>query len=104
MSAPTTMLGFCHAREVTGYCPVDVQGTVLGIAVDLSALPYFLRPFPGPYRAGIPGRSVPVGSDCASRRGAVSIGSVFSRLEKRVGVGSGVLAKPFGRRGHPEAG
>ena len=41
MSVPTTLLGFCHARKVAGYCPTGVQGTVLGIAVDLSALPYF---------------------------------------------------------------
>ena len=33
MSAPTTLLGFCHARKVAGYCPVGVQGMVLGIAV-----------------------------------------------------------------------
>ena len=33
---------------------------------DLCALPYFLRPFLGPYRAGVPGLLVPVGSDCAS--------------------------------------
>ena len=45
MSVPTTLLRFCHAREVAGYCPVGVQGTILDIAVDLSALPYFLRPF-----------------------------------------------------------
>ena len=25
------------------YCPAGVQGTVLGIAVDLSVLPYLLR-------------------------------------------------------------
>ena len=48
MSAPTTLLGFCHAREVAGYCPTGAQGTGLGIAVDLSALAYFLCPFPGP--------------------------------------------------------
>ena len=41
MSAPTTLLGFCHAREVAGYCPAGVQGTFLGIVVDLSALTYF---------------------------------------------------------------
>ena len=58
MSAPTTLLGFCHAREVAGYCPADVQGTFLGIAVDLNALPYFLRLFPGPYRAGISNNSL----------------------------------------------
>ena len=34
---------------------------------DLCALPYFLRPFLGPYRAGIPGRLGSVGSDRASR-------------------------------------
>ena len=71
---------------------------------DLCALPYFLRPFPGSYRAGVPGRLVPVGSDCASRRGAVSRGSVFFRSEKRVGVRSDILARPFGRRGRPEVG
>ena len=63
---------------------------VLHLAVDLSALSYFLRPFPGPYRVGVPGRLVLVGSDCASRRGAVSRGSAHSRSEKRVRVGSGV--------------
>ena len=90
MSTPITLLGLCHVREVAEYCPAGVQGTVLGIAVDLSALPDFLRLFPGPYRAGVPSRSVPVGSDCASRRGAVSRGLAFSCLEKRVGVESGV--------------
>ena len=45
MSVPTTLLRFCHAREVIGYCPVGIQGIVLGIAIDLSALPYFLHPF-----------------------------------------------------------
>ena len=34
MSAPTTLLAFCHVREVAGYCPAGVQGTVLDIAVD----------------------------------------------------------------------
>ena len=34
MLVPTTLLGLCHAREVIGYCPVGVQGTVFGIAVD----------------------------------------------------------------------
>ena len=76
MSVPTTLLGFCHVREVAGYCPTGVQGMFFGIAVDLSALPYFLRPFSGPYRAGVPGRLVPVGPDCASWGRAVSRGSV----------------------------
>ena len=43
MLAPTTLLG-----KVIGYCHVGVQGTVLVIVVDLSVLPYFLCPFPGP--------------------------------------------------------
>ena len=98
MSAPTTLFAFCHAREVIGYCPAGVQGTIFGIAVDLSVLAYFLCPFPGPYRAGVPGRLVPVGSDCASWRGAVSRGLAHSQSEKRVRVGSGVLARPSSRR------
>ena len=44
---------------------------------DLCALPYFLRPFPGPYRAAVPGRLVPVGSDRASRRRVVSRGLAY---------------------------
>ena len=63
---------------------------VLGITVDLSALPYSLCLFPGPRRAGVPGRLVPVGSDCASRRRVVSRGSVHPRSETQVGVRGGV--------------
>lgn len=48
---------------------------------DLCALPYFLCPFPGPYRTGIPGRLVPVGSECASWRRAVNRGLVHPQLE-----------------------
>ena len=88
MSAPTTLLRFCHAWEVVGYCPAGIQGMVLGIVVDLSVLPYLLRPFLGPHRAVIPGRLVPVGSDCASWRRAVSRGLVYPRSETWVGVGS----------------
>ena len=108
-----------------GYCPIGVQGTVLGITVDLSALPYLLRPFLGPHRADVPGRLVPVGSDCASWRRAVSRGSVHSpvrevgqsrkralfllgrafRSERQAGVGSkrcSSLARASGRRlDHP---
>ena len=47
MSTPTTLLVFCHVREVAGYCPAGVQGTVLGITIDLSASPYLLRLIPG---------------------------------------------------------
>ena len=66
-------------------CPVGsigAQGTVLGIAVDLNALPYFLRLFLGPYRAGVPGQLVLVGSDYANRRGAVSRGLAHSQMKK----------------------
>ena len=85
----------------------------------MSALPYFLCPFPSPYRAGIPGRLVPVGSDCASRRGVVSRGSAHPWSEKQVRVGSGVWpgllvgeavrrrvgdqSEHSGRRGGPES-
>ena len=91
----------------------------LVLRFDLSGLPYFLCSFPDPYRAGVPGRSVPVGSDCASRRGAVSRGSAHSWLEKRVEVGSDVWpslpigeavqrragnrSERSGRRGGPES-
>ena len=86
----------------------------LGIAVDLSVLLYLLYPLLGPHRAGIPGRLVLVGSDCASHRRDVSRGSVHPwsemwvkvgnvvgqafRSEKRVGVGSErcSLARPSG--------
>ena len=84
MSVPTTLLGFYHARKVAGHYPIGAHRTVVGIAVDLSALPYFLCLFPGPYRAGIPGRLVPVDSDCASQRRAVSRGSVYPWSEMRV--------------------
>ena len=95
MSTLTTLLGLCHDREVTGYCPIGVQGTVLGIAVDLSAPPYSLRPFPGPYRAGVLGSLVPVGSECASWRKAVSRVLVHPQSETRVGIGSSAFGQAF---------
>ena len=76
----------------------------LGIVVDLSALPYFLCLFPGPYRAGVPDRLVLVGSDRASWRRVVSRGLAHPRSEAWVGVESSALARPSDRRGHPEAG
>ena len=67
---------------------------------DLCALPYFLCLFLGPYRAGVPGRLVPVSSDRASRRRAVSRGLVHPRLETRVGAKSGVWpGLPVGEAG-----
>ena len=66
-----------------------MQGTVLGIAVDLSVLPYLLRMISWVLteRASLCGRSqsaltAPVGERAVSR------GSVYFRSEKRVGVES----------------
>ena len=84
------------------FVDTGVHGTVLGIAVNLSALPYFLRLFPSPYRAGVLVRSVLVGSDCTSRRGAISRASAHSRSEKQGGVDSGTLARPSSQRGRLE--
>ena len=79
-------------------CQEGSQGTVwqvhrvrsLVLRFDLCALPCFLRLFPGPFQAGVPGRLVPVGSDYASQRRDVSKGPVHLRSETRVGVESGV--------------
>ena len=79
------------------YYPIGVQGMVLGIAVDLSAPAHFL----GPYRVGVPGRLVTVGSDCASRRRAVSRGSAHPRSETQVRVGAWRRALSFPWPGLP---
>jgi len=77
---------------------------------DLCALPCFLGMSPGPCRAGIPGRLIPVGSDRASRRRAVSRGWAYPQSdsagsESEVVLSEAVLlARPSGRRGRPEAG
>ena len=69
----------------------------LVLLFDLCALPYFLRPFPGPYPAGVPGRSVLVGSDRASQRRVVSRGLAHPRSETQVGDESRVwLGLPVG--------
>ena len=52
----------------------------------------FLRSFPGPFQAGVPGRLVRVGSGCASRRRAAS--RVFAYPDRRRGVGVGDSALP----------
>ena len=70
---------------------------------DLCALPCFLRSFPISFRASIPGRLVPVGSDCASRRRTVSRVFTYPGRRHGVGVGSSALARPSGRRGYLEA-
>ena len=99
---------FCRC---TGYGP--------WLRFDLCALPYFLRPFLGPYRAGVPGRLVLVDSDCASQRRAVS--KVVAYPGQRRGSESEVVPWPglpvreavrrragdrserSGRRGGPES-
>ena len=98
-----------------------MQGTVLGIAVDWSAPPYLLCPFPGSSPSGRP-RSVfpqsaptsrleksckqrfgvfPVGEAGRSRkRASFLLGQTFLS-ERRAGVGSerrSSLARPSGRR------
>ena len=59
------------------------QGTVLGIAVDLSALPYLLRLLPGPTPSRRPGRSFLVGPDCVDQEGEASKGPTYPRSEER---------------------
>ena len=57
---PQHYLGSDMPRRLQGTlltCPVGptgVQGTVLGIAVDLSVLLYLLCPFPGPHERASP--------------------------------------------------
>ena len=60
----------------------------------------------GPHRAGIPGQLVPVGSNCASQRRAVSRGPVHPWSERWAEVGSeprSSSARPSGQRGGPES-
>ena len=70
---------------------------------DLCALACFLRLFPGPFRAGVPGRMALVDSGCASQRRAVSRVSTNSGRRRGVGVGSSAWPRPSDRRGHSEA-
>ena len=60
------------------------QSTVLGITVDLSALPYLLCLLPGPTPSG---RPQSVGPDRIGRNRAMSKGPVYPRSEKGVRVG-----------------
>ena len=102
ISAHTTLcvreaVEYCSCRR-TGYGPW-YRG------FDFVCPPCFLCMSPGPYRAGVPGRLVPFGSDCVSWRGAVSRGSAHPRSEKRVGVGSSVgLGLPVGEAVRRQAG
>ena len=70
---------------------------------DLCALPYFLCSSPGPFRVGILGRLVLVGSGCTSRRRPVSRILAYPGRRRGVRVKSSALSRPFGRRVHPEA-
>ena len=60
------------------------QGMVLGIVVDLSALPYLLHLLPGPTSSRHPGRSFPVGPDCVGREREATKGPAYPRSEEQV--------------------
>ena len=59
------------------------QGIVLGITVDLSALPYLLRLLPGPTPSRRPGRSFPVGPDRVGREREASKDPTYPRSKER---------------------
>ena len=61
----------------------------LVVRFDLCALPYFLHPFPGPYRAGVPSWLAPVDTDCASleKSGEQGFGASPVRVESGVRPG-----------------
>ena len=59
------------------------QGTVLGITVDLSTLPYLLRLLPGPTSSRHPGRSFLVGPNHVGRERETSKGPIYPRSEER---------------------
>ena len=72
------------------YCPAGAQGTVLGIVVDLSALPYLLRLILGSSPSGhpwlvVPSRLRPRWSEksCKQRFGVFPVGKA-GRSQKRV--------------------
>ena len=77
------------------------QGTVLGIAVDLSALPYLLRLLPGPTPSRRPGRSFPVGPDCVDQEREASKGPAYPRSEERGRSRTVVPSQPGLRVGAP---
>jgi len=84
------------------------QGTVLGITVDLSALPYLLRLLLGPTPSRRPGRLFPVSPDCVGREREASKGPAYPRSEERgqsrttisswLGLSVGVATRSPGRR------
>ena len=95
------------ARVATEYC--SMQGMVPGTVV-LTCEPClaFLRTSSGSYRAGVPGRMAPVGSECAGRRRAVSRvptspGRRDMGSESEVGLGAGLpIGEAVWRRLKPE--
>ena len=58
------------------------QGMVLGIAIDLSALPYLLRLLPGPTPSRRPSRLFPVGPDRVGRERETSKGPTYPWSEE----------------------
>ena len=71
------------------------QGTILGITVDLSALPYLLLLIPGPSPSGRPRLVVPSWARlCVGRGRIMSRSPAYPRSKKEVGVG---LCPHFGQ-------
>ena len=88
----------------------SVQGMVTGIVV-LTCEPClaFLRTSSGPYRAGVPSRMAPVGSECTDWRRVVSKvptspGRRDAGSESKVGLGAGLpIGEAVRRRLKPES-
>ena len=104
VSAPTTLLAFCHVREVVGYCPVGVQGTVFDIAVDMSALPYFSSSISWSFLSGRPRSVGPNRLRLRQLEKSSEQGFVASLVGDMGQSWKRCLARPSSRRGRPEAG
>ena len=105
MSAPTTLFGLCCAREVVEYCfcrCIEYGPRYCGLTCA-PCLTFPVRSLVLTERASLVDL-VLVGSECASWRRAVSRGLVHPQSETWVEVESSALARPSGRRGHPEVG
>ena len=95
---PSTLLT-CHV----GYCPAGVQGTILGIAVDLNALPYLLRPFPRSLPSGRPRSVGPSRLRLLQSEKSCKQGFGASPVEDAGRSRKWCLARPSSRRGRPES-